>query len=352
MSGVLPYQEIKALMELGNIYSATDIEEFRIQPASLDLTISNICYRLKTSFIPRDNRISDALKQRNTHTFTFNQEGLVLEKGVVYLFPLNEKIKLPKGISSRSNPKSTTGRDDLFTRLISDYSDKYDTLKGSNLYLEVNPLSFPHLIKPGESLNQIRFYSGSSRLSDVEIRKLHQETPLVYGHNGKPLEDLILGDGVYLTANFSLPNVGWKAVKNPGGVVDMSKIRGNKAEDFWEKIKKPKDGRVILNPGDFFILGTKEYLNIPKGYCAEVVPFEAELGELRTHYAGFIDPGFEGDLTLEVRAQDVPFEIEDGQIICRIVLDKLVEESEKPYDEKIGSNYKKKKGPQLSKLFK
>lgn len=349
--GVLPYQGIKEFVVKGNIISLEGIKEDQIQPSSLDLTTGNKCYRLKSSFLPGNKEVLDAMQSRVVHTFNYGEEGLVLEKGVVYLFPLNEKIRLPEDFKARANPKSSIGRDDLFTRLISDYSKEYDSVSGTNLWLEVVPLSFPVLVRPNLPLNQVKFYYDEPRISDSRIKQIHRTSPLLYDENDKPLEELIVNNGIYLSANLGLNVVGYRALRNPEDVADLSKVAGNKKENFWEPISKSKDSKIILNPGDFMILATKERISMPLDHCAEVVAFDAKSGELRTHYAGFIDAGFDGFLTLEVRARDVPFEIEDGQRICRIVVEKLTETSSKGYGKEIGSSYKGAKGPKLSKIF-
>lgn len=351
---VLPSQGIARLRDNASIISLSDISDSQIQPASLDLTIANECHRLNASFVPENKRVADALSSRRVHKFNFNAEGALLEKGVVYLFPLNEKLHLPRKFSVRSNPKSSTGRVDLFVRLISDYSSKYDRVSGSNLYLEVLSSSFPFLIKPGVALNQVRIYEGEGYVSDNEIKKLHKKHPLAYDQKNKaiPLEKLVLQNGLYLSVDLDLDVVGYRAVRNPISAVDLTKVNGNKKDDFWEEISRTRDGRLIMNPNDFYLLSTKEVLSVPLNYCAEVVAFEADTGELRTHYAGFIDPGFEGNLTLEARARDAPYELLDGKIITRIVFHKLTEKSDKVYGKDIKSNYKGQRGPKLSKIFK
>lgn len=350
---VLPSQDIVRLRDEGRIYSLGDISDSQIQPASLDLTLSNECHRLNASFTPESKRVSEVLSSRSMHSFYYDNKGALLEKGVVYLFPLNEKFRLPKKISARSNPKSSTGRVDLFVQLVTDCSSKYDRVNGSNLYLEVVSSSFPVLIRPGLALNQVRFYEGEGCISDSEIRKLHKANPLVRDQKGKPLslESLILDNGLYLRVDLDFDIVGYSTVTNPISPLDLSKVKGNKKDDFWKEIKKPSDKRLIMNKDDFYLLSTKEQLVIPHGYCAEVVAFEADTGELRTHYAGFIDPGFEGNLTLEARARDKPYELTDGKVITRIVFHKLKEIPDRIYGKDVKSNYKGQRGPKLSKIF-
>ena len=350
---VLPSQEIVRLRDRGSVYSLNAVSESQIQPASLDLTIANQCHRLNASFVPEDKSVSEALSSRSMHHFNFGAEGALLEKGVVYLFPLNEKLNLPKKLSVRSNPKSSTGRVDLFARLITDYSSRYDNVSGSNLYLEVLSSSFPFLVKPGLALNQIRFYEDEGHVSDSEIKKLHKKNPLVLDQNGKAiaLEKLVLQDGLYLRVDLDMKTVGYRAVRNPINVIDLTRVKGNKKTDFWEDVHKQGDNRLIMNPNDFYLLSTKEVLSVPLDYCAEVVAFEADTGELRTHYAGFIDPGFTGNLTLEARARDAPHELLDGKRITRIVFHKLKEKADKAYGTGIKSNYKGQRGPKLSKIF-
>lgn len=367
MGGVLPFQEIVRLSEERSIssliihnkssYAFMKILKDQIQPASLDLTVGYKCFRLKSSFLPVDHQVSEALESRITYEFDYDEKGIILEKGVVYLFPLNERMCIPENFYCGANPKSSIGRIDVFARLISDYSKKYDEAEGNKpLYLEVVPLSFAILVKPHLSLNQIRFYDGSAALDDKNLTNIYKQTPLLYTKDNKPipLGKVIINNGIYLTVDLDQEIVAYKAKTNPEAIIDISKEKSHKKEDFWEPISKPRDGRLILNPGDFILLSTKEQFVVPPEYSAEMIPFEAGSGELRTHYAGFFDPGWgldringTGIPTLEVRARDVPFEIKDGQPICKIVLEKLTEPSQKLYQ----GNYKNSKGPTLAKFF-
>lgn len=348
--GVLASQQILALSETGAI-SAPPFVPGQIQPASLDLRLGNVAYRVRASFLPGAGRkLADRLPEFEMHRVDLS-DGAVLEKGCVYLVPLQERVALPDGISAVANAKSSTGRLDLLTRTVTDSGVEFDRIPvgyDGPLYAEICPRSFSVLVRPGMRLNQIRFRAGEAVLSDSALRDLHAQTPLV---DGVPVIDDGLGFSVDLspgTGNL----VGWRA-KPHTGVIDLDKLSHYVPADFWEAIRTDRRS-IILDPGAFYILVSREAVTIPPTYAAEMAPYLAMVGEFRVHYAGFFDPGF-GHGTpargvLEVRCHEAPFVLEDGQIVGRLVYEAMSETPAQLYGQDIASNYQGQ-GLKLSKHF-
>jgi dCTP deaminase len=299
-------------------------------------------------------------------------EGAILEKGHVYLVPLLERLKLPAALRARANPKSTTGRLDVFTRVVTDLNAGFDEIRAGYqgpLFLEVVPRSFAVKVRTGQSLNQIRFVRGEATVPDNALRTLHQKTPLLY-HNVPSAR--ILGRrefraerGLFLRIDLKGEDrtdsriIGYRAKKN-SHVIDLAKIGHYAAADFWEPLYRHRHDSLLLEPEEFYILASKERIRVPPGYAAEMVAYEAACGELRTHYAGFFDPGFgygaSGELrgtqvVLEVRPHDVPFLIHDGQTFFKVVYDRMLDVPSQLYGTTLGSSYQRQ-GLTLSKHFK
>jgi dCTP deaminase len=374
--GILPYQDIKDLIGREIIQADTAVEERQIQPASLDLRLGRKAFRLISSFLPE---LSDITSRLNVLDFYQSDlvmyemdltEGAILEKGHVYLVPLLESLNLPTSIKARANPKSTTGRLDVFTRVVTDLNAGFDEIRAGYcgpLYLEIVPRSFTIKVKTGFSLNQIRFIQGGAMVSDAELTRLHQEEPLLY-HNvaAEPLaaEDVRTDRGLFLRIDLKgqergeRPVIGYRAKKN-SHVIDWAKIGYYAATDFWEPLVRHRQDSLLLEPEEFYILASKERIRVPPGYAAEMVAYEAACGELRTHYAGFFDPGFgygHGELrgtqvVLEVRPHDVPFLIHDGQTFLKVVYDRMSRIPAQLYGAALGSSYQRQ-GLTLSKHFK
>ncbi|UWQ52417.1 2'-deoxycytidine 5'-triphosphate deaminase [Leisingera caerulea] len=356
MTGVLPSQTIENMLESGDITVSTPLVEGQVQPASLDLRLGTVAYRVRASFLAGQGRsVSDRLTEFEMHRISLDG-GAVLEKGCVYVVPLMEGLALPQDVSAVANAKSSTGRLDLLTRTITDGGEEFDRIKPGYtgpLYAEICPRSFSVLVRPGMRLNQIRFRRGQAVLSDAELKMLHAGTPLVDG-------EAVIEDGLGFSVDLKLPGtdlVGYRA-KPHTGVIDLDRIGEYDPQEYWEEVRT-KDGRIILDPGAFYILVSREAVHIPPAFAAEMAPYLAMVGEFRVHYAGFFDPGFGHDAAggagsrgvLEVRCHEAPFVLEHGQVVGRLVYEKMAEVPEQLYGAGIASNYQGQ-GLKLSKHFK
>ncbi len=378
--GILPDRHLNTLIQDGKITSQVPIEENQVQPASLDLRLGHKAYRLRSSFHPERSDIHSRLNvldhYKSDHLVMYEidlTEGGILEKGHVYLVPLLESLALPKDIRGRANPKSSTGRLDIFTRMITDLNVGFDEVRlgyHGPLYLEIVPLSFTIRVKTGLSLNQLRLIEGQPTVSDTQLLKLHRQEGLLFDNGEPPLDNVPIAPknirvnkGMFLRIDLQgngdhHPIVGYRAKKN-SHVVDLSKIGQYPAQDFWEPIFRHSHDSLVLEPQEFYILASKERIKVPAGYATEMIAYEAACGELRTHYAGFFDPGFGAGATpkhgtqvvLEVRPHDVPFMIHDGQTFFKVTYEKMLDIPSKIYGAMIGSNYHQQ-GLTLSKHFK
>jgi dCTP deaminase len=343
-----------------------DIVADQIQPASLDLRLGRYAHRVRASFLPGKARtVEDQLRELSLHEISLT-DGAILERGCVYVVELLEYLALPPSVSAIANPKSSSGRLDVFTRLITDRSEIFDTVESGytgRLYAEISPRTFSVEVRTGSRLNQIRFRRRSSsqtdytdfRLSDRDLEKTHRETPLVDGVAS-------IRNGLQLRVNLRPLNgsklIGYRAQKFTD-IIDVDQVRRYRVRDFWELIFARKDGRLILDPDQFYILASVEKVNIPNTLAAEMVPIDPTMGEFRVHYAGFFDPGFGSKsednhgsrAVLEVRSHEVPFILEHGQIVGRLVYERLAEKPEQAYGQGIGSHYQAQ-GLKLSKHFK
>ena len=368
--GVLAYQQLHTLADEGVISAKAPIEDGQFQPASLDLRLGDTAYRMLSSFLPEHAPVEQKLVVQDLFSSDLVmyeldlRKSAVLEKGHVYLIPLMEELALPRTLAAKTNPKSTTGRLDVFARTITDSHARFDEIPPSyrgRLYLEVVPRSFSIRISSGMCLNQLRVVSGHPTIGDGELRTRHKTDPLLYGDHA-PLagKNLALDEGLFLRINLQAEGgiIGFRAKKS-SQVLDLSRIDHYDPTDFWEPIPQNRHETLLLEPEDFYILMSKERIRIPAEYAAEMVAYEAACGELRTHYAGFFDPGFgygAGDLrgtpiVLEVRAHDVPFLIRDGQTFFKVLFERMHERPEKVYGQGIGSSYQFQ-GLTLSKHFK
>ena len=354
--GILPARLIAEYCAKGLINPGRALGGDQIQPASLDLRLGEWAYRVRASFLPGPNStVAQRLESLVLHRINLS-EGAVLETGCVYIVPLLESLKLPKGVSAAANPKSSTGRLDIFTRVIADYAQEFDKVPEAYegpLYAEISPRTFSILARTGSRLSQIRFRAGASLASDDIIRALQANEGLI--SEG----EVNIDNGLALTIDLSGTDkdnpVGFRA-KRHSGLVDVDKKAGLEASDFWEPIWQR--GSLVLDPDQFYILASKEAVRVPPTHAAEMVPFNPLVGEFRVHYAGFFDPGFghssghgEGArAVLEVRSHEVPFILEDGQIIGRLVYEPLTEIPSQVYGQDIGSNYQRQ-GLKLSKHF-
>ena len=354
MNGVLPDSALRKLIEDGAIRAPIDFTPDQVQPASLDLRLGTTAWRLRASFLAgRGRSVADRLADFEMHRMDLTH-GAVLEKGCVYLVPLLERLTLPEGIEAVANAKSSTGRLDLLTRLVTDDGTEFDRLPAGYdgpLYAEICPRSFSVLVRPGMRLNQLRLRQGHAVLDDTALAALHAAQPLV---DGEPLIDQGLGFSVDLRpADGTL--VGYRARPHTG-VIDLDRIGGYAARDFWDELHG-EDGRLILDPGAFYILVSRETVSIPPDHAAEMSPYLAMVGEFRVHYAGFFDPGFgHGPAgagargVLEVRCHEAPFALEHGQVVGRLVYERMSAPPERLYGHGIASNYQGQ-GLKLAKQF-
>jgi dCTP deaminase len=357
-TGILPSQAIRELVRGREIQAADGIAEEQVQPSSLDLRLGATAYRVNASFLPGPRAtVRDKIEAFGMHEIDL-RDGAVLEKGCVYIVPLQEHLALSTRIYGLANPKSPLGRLDVFTRLIIDHTAEFDRVRGGYegpLYVEVSPRAFSVVVREGSRLNQLRLRRGSHSYSDSALRRLHEQAGLI----DKELAGEDLSNGIPLTID--LPSeppgapIGYKARPHTG-LIDLDRVGHYAVEDYWEPIyARPKQG-LILNPGDFYILASKEAVTVPPDHAAEMVAYDTLVGEFRVHYAGFFDPGFghaESAGTravLEVRSHEVPFVLEDGQVVGRLVYERLLDVPDKLYGQTIGSSYQKQ-GLQLSKHF-
>ena len=363
--GLFARQKIRAMAGRRLIIAARPFEEAQFQPASLDLRLGKEAYRVRASFLPGQGKtVEERLASLNPERISLTGEGAVLEKGIVYIAPLQERLALRPSLSGAANPKSSTGRLDIFTRMIVDGSEAFDDVPldyNGPLYLEISPRSFSVRVREGSRLSQIRFRSRSPKqrnifdfaLSDDKLRQSHAQYPLVEG-------PATLREGLIVHVGLSGPPgliVGYRAIKN-SEVIDVDRPGHYAAQDFWEPIRARLDGRLILDPEEFYILASRQKIRIPSDLAAEMAPIDPAIGEFRVHYAGFFDPGF-GDgpghapsahAVLEVRSRDVPFLLEDGQPVGRLVFEKLAENTDQLYGAGLVSNYQGQ-GLKLSKHF-
>tara|TARA_R100000789_G_scaffold9536_1_gene13408 strand:+ start:738 stop:1826 length:1089 start_codon:yes stop_codon:yes gene_type:complete len=355
MNGVLPNQQIVAMIDSGAIAADPAVTSAQIQPASLDLRLGNVAYRVRASFLAGHGaKVADRLEEFEMHRVDLS-DGAVLEKGCVYVVPLMERLALPEGVSAVANAKSSTGRLDLLTRTITDGGTEFDRIAPGYtgpLYAEICPRSFSVLVRPGMRLNQIRFGSGDATLDDDALRALHDTTPLVDG-------TAVIDEGLGFSVDLCLPGtslVGYRA-KPHTGVIDLDKIGHYDPAAYWEEVHST-NGQIILDPGAFYILVSREAVTIPPAYAAEMAPYLAMVGEFRVHYAGFFDPGFghaeaggAGSRgVLEVRCHEAPFVLEHGQVVGRLVYEHMAQIPSQLYGADIASNYQGQ-GLKLSKHF-
>lgn len=356
MTGVLPSQALRGLIETGAITARPAVLADQIQPASLDLRLGTVAYRVRASFLAGHGRsVAERIAEFEMHRVDLS-DGAVLEKGCVYVIPLMERLALPKGLTAVANAKSSTGRLDLLTRTITDGGVEFDRIAPGYegpLYAEVCPRSFSVLVRPGMRLNQIRFREGQAVLDDAALAALHQAAPLVSGQ-------AVISEGLGFSVDLQAGKddlVGFRA-KPHTGVIDLDKIGHYAARDFWEDVRS-REGRIILDPGAFYILVSREAVTIPPDYAAEMAPYLAMVGEFRVHYAGFFDPGFGWAAAggagsrgvLEVRCHEAPFVLEHGQVVGRLVYERMAARPEALYGTGIASNYQGQ-GLKLSKHFK
>jgi len=359
--GVLADHELRAGVREGWVRSELPVADEQFQPASLDLRLGPLAYQLRASFLPFRETVRSRLGARDLADSDLVidrlplEVGATLQRGSVYLVELLESLELPPHVRGRSNPKSTTGRLDIFTRVITDETGRFDEIRAGYrgpLYLEVSPQSFPVRVHAGLSLNQLRLAVGQTSLADAELLRLYRETPLLYDDDARPLppERVVFNDGlcmgIDLSGRLTGGIIGYRAHPNPPAV-DLAKVGHYDPAEFWEPIKRPARDAYILEANRFYILVSKERIRVPPEFAAEMVVYDAGAGEIRTHYAGFFDPGFgygDGSLlgtkvVMEVRAREVPFMVYDGQTSFKVWFERLRSRPERVYGAGLGSSY-------------
>lgn len=358
-TGILPSHVLKRLIRARReILPAEDITEAQVQPASLDLRLGPVAYRIRASFLPGEaSRVADKLSSMVIHEIDL-KAGAVLETGCVYLVPLLEHLELSFRVSGIANPKSSTGRLDVFTRLITDHAQAFDRVEEGYhgpLYAEISPRTFPILVRKGSRLNQLRLRHGSPQFTDTQLRRLHEKVGLV---DAPANIDGGLALSVDLSGDTETRQAGWRARRH-AGVIDIDTRDQYDPLDFWDPVYVRKGIQaIILDPDEFYILASREAVSIPPDFAAEMMPFNPLVGEFRVHYAGFFDPGFGHETgmgrgsraVLEVRSREVPFVLEHGQIIGKLVFERLTETPPQVYGAALGSNYQRQ-GLKLSKHF-
>lgn len=364
-TGILPSQTIEELIAAGYVTANPAVAPEQIQPSSLDLRLGPVAYRVRASFLSsRNARVIDKLDEFHLYKLDLTKPT-VLERGCAYIVPLMEEMNLPADISGKANPKSTTGRLDVFTRLITDYGSEFERVPAGykgKLYTEIVPRTFSIVVQQGVRLNQLRLRRGNPPSSDSELERLHEQETLVYMANESPADAMISNKSLWLSVDLSGDEssdvIGYKARHNTP-LIDLARINHYDPVEYWEAIPRTKTRSLVLDPNDFYILASKERVRIPHTFAAEMVPYDPSVGEFRIHYAGFFDPGFgygADDIkgthaVLEVRSHEVPFLLEDGQVVGRLVFERLLSAPQKVYGQGIGSSYQYQRLA-LSKHFK
>jgi dCTP deaminase len=357
-SGILPDHEIAALFNAGALASGRSLDKDQIQPASLDLRLGEKAFRVRASFLPGPgHKVAEKLDRLKLHEIDLTA-GAVLETGCVYMVPLLETLALPADVAASTNPKSSTGRLDIFTRVMTDHGQEFDKIPAGYtgpLFIEVSPRTFPIVVRTGSRLSQIRFRKGNAQLTEAELGALHRNETLVASEQPN-----ISGGGIALSIDLTGGAdglVGYRG-KHHTGLIDVDKRAAQEALDFWEPLYDRGAGELVLDPDEFYILVSREAVHVPPLYAAEMTPFDPLVGEFRVHYAGFFDPGFGHSAAggtgsravLEVRSHEVPFILEHGQIVGRLVYEHMLARPKALYGADLASNYQAQ-GLKLSKHF-
>ncbi|MEQ8577759.1 MAG: 2'-deoxycytidine 5'-triphosphate deaminase [Balneola sp.] len=386
--GILPVQKLKILRDLEILDSHPDypINDNQFQPNSLDLRLGEVAYRVRCSFLPENETVEQKIEKLEQYSFSI-KDGAVLEENCVYIIPLLERLNLPKShystqngvsdnseevklfspenLSAKANPKSSTGRLDVFTRVITDYSHRFEEIAPGyqgQLYLEVVPKSFSIKVRTGQRLNQLRVRHGFEVVPDQDLLRIHASDPLLFDENIKPvsMQQIKVNKGLFMSVQLKGKKgeiIGYKAKKH-NNFIDLENIGHYDVDEFWEPIYATSESTFILEPEAFYIFASKERIRVPAKLACEMMAYDTGSGELRTHYAGFFDSGFGGSVedkgaraVLEVRSHDVPFMIEDGQTLFSMQFEPNTELPEFIYGEEIDSNYQGQ-GLKLGKHFK
>ena len=362
-TGILPYQQIRAMLREHEIFSlAGEIGADQVQPASLDLRLGATAYRVRASFLPgRQATVMERIEQLDGYAVDLTQ-GAVLEKGCVYVVPLMEQLALSasSGLTGFANPKSSTGRLDILTRLMTDRSEAFDQIERGYqgpLYIEIAPRTFSIVVRAGTRLNQVRFRRGSPQLAVTELQRLHEQGQLILGDEGRQnIREKLVGVSIDLEGAGPGALIGYRAKKHSDRI-DVDRIAQYEALDFWEPLYFRRHRSIVLDPDEFYILVTREAVRVPPEFAAEMVAYDTAVGEFRVHYAGFFDPGFGWDTAagpsravLEVRSHEVPFMLEHGQTVGWLRYERMMARPDRLYGAAIGSTYLNQ-GLALAKQF-
>jgi dCTP deaminase len=361
-TGVLPIQAIKNLARTGSLTSVDDIAPDQYQPASLDLRLGDVAYRVSASFLPGPKAtVLEKINALDGYAIDLTRpEGAVLERGCVYVIPLQESVALTGSITGFANPKSSTGRLDILSRLIVDKSAAFDQIErnySGPLFVELAPRTFSIVVRKGSRLNQLRFLRASGIVASSELERRYKEGKLVYPRTDESqIRDGMVSVTIDLQGTGKDSLIGYRAQKHTDRI-DVDKVGAYAATDFWEPIYNRGDRPIILDPNDFYILATREFVSVPPEYAAEMVAYDTTVGELRVHYAGFFDPGFgngphgpQSKAVLEVRSHEVPFMLEHQQTIGWLRYDRMADKPERLYGSQMKSNYQNQ-GLALAKQF-
>jgi dCTP deaminase len=364
-TGILPSQWLESLAANGCVRAATPISANQIQASSIDLRLGSVAYEVNASFLPGNNAtVERKLQDLRLRTIDLSSSAL-LEKGKVYIVPLQEELFLPEGYSGKANPKSSVGRLGVFTRLITDYGSAFEEIRTAykgKLYAEIVPLTFSVYVREGTRVNHLRLRRGKPQQFDKTLEDLHEEQPLVYSQDESPL-DPVIRRGLNLTVDLQGIDgsdvVGYRA-KQGAPPIDIDRVNYYAPEDYWDIIRRSERRSIVLTPGEFYILTSKQKVTVPPHMAAEMVPFDTSVGEFRMHYAGFFDPGFGwspekttgNHAVMEVRSHEIKSLLEDGQEVIRLTYEPLLEQPAKLYGtSETGSSYRAQKLT-LSKHFK
>jgi len=367
-TGILPYQQIRTMLREHEIFSLEgEIEPDQVQPASLDLRLGTTAYRVRASFLPgRQTTVKERIAQLDGYAIDLGG-GAVLEKGCVYVVPLMEQLALTgsSGLTGFANPKSSTGRLDILTRLLCDRAEAFDQIERGYqgpLYIEIAPRTFSIVVRTGSRLNQVRFRRGSPGIAVTEIQRLHEEGQLVIAGDGsqvaerRNIREKLVGVTIDLEGEGPGALIGYRAKKHTDRI-DIDRIAAYEPLDFWEPLYFRRHPTIVLDPDEFYILVTREAVRVPPDYAAEMVAYDTAVGEFRVHYAGFFDPGFGWDVAggtcravLEVRSHEVPFMLEHGQTVGWLRYERMMARPDRLYGSAIGSTYLNQ-GLALAKQF-
>lgn len=359
VNGILTHRQIRGLVERGVVRPQSPLQPIQFQPTTLDLRLGPQALEIRAGFLPAHGTVEEQVQSLLVARHDLTGEGAVLRRGRLYLVRLLESLELPRELRARCNPRSSTGRIDVFTRTVVDRHDRFDDVPAGYagpLWLEVVPRSFDVRVQQGQRLNQVRFLAGRALVPDERLLARVADDDLLPGAPPPAVHEASLLLGLSLQPDAPGTPIGWRA-RRTAPVLDLALDRGHAPDDFFEPVAPEADGTLLLQPEEFYILASAERLRIPPDLAAEMLPYDVGMGELRTNYAGFFDPGFGwgpgsprgARAVLEVRPHDVPFRVEHGQPIFRLQFSDTVEAADRLYGER-GSAYQDQ-GLALARYF-